>query len=145
VAAEAPAETVPRPTIPFDYLAVADELHSGRIKVSGEAAAFEYRQTDEAMEAGLDALLGEVDVEEPARAEAEPIEAPSIEPDAIALELGLADAVPDDLGRLRRAFALKNHPDRVEPHLRQVALTRMQVANGLIDEAKRRALAKTKR
>lgn len=143
MAAEAPAEPVPRPTIPFDYLAVADELHSGRIKVSGEAAAFEYRQTDEAMEAGLDALLGEGGVEEPARAE--PIEAPSIEPDAIALELGLADAVPDDLGRLRRAFALKNHPDRVEPHLRQVALTRMQVANGLIDEAKRRALAKTKR
>jgi hypothetical protein len=145
VAAEKPAEPVSPPTIPFDYLAVADELHSGRIKVSGEAAASEYRQAGEAIEAELEALLGEVGVEEPARAEAEPIEAPSIEPDAIALELGLADAQPADLGRLRRAFALKNHPDRVEPHLRQVALARMQVANGLIDEAKRRAHSKTKR
>lgn len=137
-----------RPTIPFDYLAVADELHSGRIKVSGEVAASEYRQVGEVIEAELEALLGEVGVEEPAQAEpveAPSIEAPSIEPDAIALELGLADAQPADLGRLRRAFALKNHPDRVAPHLRQVALTRMQVANGLIDDAKRRALAKTKR
>jgi len=150
VAAEKPADPLSRPTIPFDYLAVADELHSGRIKVSGEAAASEYRQAGEAIEAELEALLGEVGVEEPAPGPAESaevlsIEAPSIEPDAIALELGLADAAPSDLGKLRRAFALKNHPDRVAPHLRQVALTRMQVANGLIDEAKRRALARTKR
>lgn len=150
MAAETPAEPLSRPTIPFDYLAVADELHSGRIKVSGEAAASEYRQAGEAIEAELEALLDEVGVEEPAPAPAEPaeplsIEPPSIEPDAIALELGLAEAAPADLGRLRRTFALKNHPDRVAPHLRQLALKRMQVANGLIDEAKRRALARTKR
>jgi hypothetical protein len=149
VAAETPAEPLSRPTIPFDYLSVADELHSGRIRVSGEAAASEYRQAGEAIEAELEALLGEVGVEEPAPV-AEPVEVlsidpPSIEPDAIALELGLADAAPADLGKLRRTFALKNHPDRVAPHLRQLALTRMQVANGLIDEAKRRALARTKR
>lgn len=145
VAAEKPAEPAPRPAIPFDYLSVADELHSGRIKVSDATAASEYREAGEAMEAELEALLGEVGVEEPAPVEAQPIVPPSIEPDAIATELGLADAAPADFGRLRRAFALKNHPDRVEPHLRQVALKRMQVANGLIDEAKRRALARTKR
>jgi hypothetical protein len=138
VAAQKPAETASRPTIPFDYLAVADELHSGRIKVSDEAVASEYKQVDRATE--TDKLLGEVDVEKIA----EPEELPSVEPHAIASELGLADAVPADFGRLRRTFALKNHPDRVAPHLRQVALKRMQVANGLIDEAKRRALAKTK-
>lgn len=142
VAAEKPAEAAPRPTIPFDYLAVADELHSGRIKVSDGAAAAEYRDVDKDAEAELSALLDKVEV-----AETPPgiIEPPSIEPDAIAAELGLADATPADLGRLRRAFALKNHPDRVAPDLRQRALQRMQVANGLIDEAKRRALAKAKR
>jgi hypothetical protein len=142
VEAEKPAETAPRPTIPFDYLAVADELHSGRIKVSGEAAAAQYREAGEAIEAELSALLDEV---EETLAEPETIELPPIEPDAIAAELGLADATPADLGRLRRVFALKNHPDRVAPDLRQRALQRMQVANVLIDEAKRRALARTKR
>ncbi len=144
VAAEKPAETAPRPTIPFDYLAVADELHSGRIKVSGEAAAAQYREAGEMIEPELSALLDEVEVAE-TLATPETIELPPIEPDAIAAELGLADAAPADLGRLRRAFALKNHPDRVAPDLRQRALQRMQVANGLIDEAKRRALARTKR
>jgi hypothetical protein len=145
VAAEKSAETAPRPAIPFDYLAVADDLHSGRIKVSDEAAASEYRQLGEAMEAELDALLDEVGFEQGPPAEAEPVEPPSTEPDAIAAELGLADAGPADFGRLRRTFALKNHPDRVAPHMRQLALKRMQVANGLIDEAKRRALAIAKR
>ena len=142
--AEKPNEQAPRPTIPFDYLAVADELHSGRIKVSGEAAAAEYREAGEGVEAELSALLDEVDVEETLAAP-EPAELPSIEPDAIKAELGLESAAPADFGRLRRAFAMKNHPDRVAPHLRQRALQRMQVANGLIDEAKRRALARTKR
>lgn len=145
MAAEKPAETAPRPTIPFDYLAVAEELHSGRIKVSDDAAASEYRQAGEAMEVELEALLGEVGVEEEAEPQAAPVEPPSIEPDAIALELGLAEAAPADFGKMRRAFALKNHPDRVAPHLRQLALKRMQVANGLIDDAKHRALARTKR
>ena len=146
VAAETPAETVPRPTIPFDYLTVADELLSGRIKVSDATAAAQYREAGEVIEAELAALLDEVEVE---ATETPPpsatIELPSIEPDAIAAELGLADATPADLGRLRRVFALKNHPDRVTPDLRQRALQRMQVANGLIDEAKRRALARTNR
>ena len=50
-----------------------------------------------------------------------------------------------DLGRMRRSFAFANHPDRVAPHLRQRAMIRMQVANMLIDEAKRRALAGARR
>jgi hypothetical protein len=144
VAAETPAETVPRPTIPFDYLTVADELLSGRIKVSDGAAAAHYREAGEAIEAELAALFDEVEVAGTPPPSAT-IELPSIEPDAIAAELGLADATPADLGRLRRVFALKNHPDRVAPDLRQRALQRMQVANGLIDEAKRRALARAKR
>jgi hypothetical protein len=144
VTAEKPVETGPRPVIPFDYLAVAEELHSGRIKVSDETATAEYRETGEGIEAELEALLDNVDVTEPAVAEAG-VEAFSIEPESIAIELGLAEVRPMDYGRLRRAFALKNHPDRVPPDLRQRALKRMQVANSLIDEAKSRALAKAKR
>ena len=143
--AERPGEQAPRPTIPFDYLAVAEELHSGRIKVSGDAAAAEYREAGEGVEAELSALLDEVDVEKTTPAAPEIAELPSIEPEAIKAELGLENAEPADLGRLRRVFALNNHPDRVAPHLRQRALQRMQVANGLIDEARRRALARTKR
>jgi len=146
VAAEEPAEPAPRATIPFDYLAVAEELHSGRIKVSSGEAAAEYREAAEGVEAELEALLGEVGVEENA---AEPpaeivVELP-VEPATIAVELGLNEAKPADLGRLRRVFALKNHPDRVPAHLRQNALKRMQIANVLIDEAKRRALDKARR
>lgn len=138
VAAEKPEAAAPRPTIPFDYLAVAEELHSGRIKVSGDSVAAEYRETGESFEAELAAILTEA----PSVAEAvEGPELPSVEPEAIAAELGLANTVSTDLGKLRRSFAFKNHPDRVAPHLRQRALARMQVANGLIDEARRQASA----
>lgn len=58
------------------------------------------------------------------------------------MELGLdTPKAVADFGRMRRSFAFSNHPDRVAPHLRQRAMIRMQVANMLIDEAKRRALA----
>ena len=43
------------------------------------------------------------------------------------------------MARIRRDFAFKNHPDRVAPHLRQHAMVRMQVANMLIDDARRAA------
>lgn len=71
---------------------------------------------------------------------------PPIDPEAIAKELGLAAAKASaDFGRLRRNFAFHNHPDRVAPHLRQRAMVRMQVANMLIDDAKRRAAKPGKR
>ncbi|MEW9808210.1 hypothetical protein ABUE31_19655 [Mesorhizobium sp. ZMM04-5] len=151
VAAEKPADAPPRTTIPFDYLAVAEELHSGRIRVTPGDAAAEYSAASEDIEAELRAVLGAVGVEEAgdageaARADMPALEELSTEPEAIAIELGLDGAAEADFGRLRRVFALKNHPDRVPPQLRQRALQRMQVANGLIDEAKRRALAKARR
>ena len=124
-----------RPAMRFDYLAVADELHSGRIKVSSEQLEAEYRAAGN-MEAELAALLAEANV----CAALEDL--PPVEPEAIALELGLAAARSEDFGKLRRAFAFSNHPDRVAPHLRQRAMVRMQVANMLIDDAKRRARPK---
>ncbi len=142
-ASDAGEEAGARPSIPFDYLAVADELHSGRIKVAGEAVAAEYRETGSDMAAEFSALLEQARAaladERPAPREI----LPPIEPEAIAAELALDDpATAADLGRLRRNFAFANHPDRVAPHLRQRAMIRMQVANMLIDEAQRKVSAR---
>lgn len=124
------------PTIPFDYLSVVEELHSGRIKMSGEGAA-EYRT----MSAAVEEALRELDMQRaqvvPPPLQPEPL--PSIEPLDIARELALDGLKrPDDLARARRGFAFDNHPDRVAPHLRDRAIIRMQVANMLVDEALRR-------
>ena len=56
------------------------------------------------------------------------------------LKDGLFERFPCDA-----VFALHNHPDRVAPHLRQHALARMQIANRLIDEARRDAMEAHKR
>ncbi len=57
---------------------------------------------------------------------------------AIAAELHLASArTGDDLRRIRRSFALRNHPDRVPAWLRDEATRRMTIANALIDRAMR--------
>jgi len=60
--------------------------------------------------------------------------APKSEDEAIARELGLrADLAVVELRRIRREFAKKNHPDRIEPALRVNAARRMTIANMLID------------
>jgi len=138
LAADRDLASGPAPTVPFDYLSVAEELHSGRIKVSAEAVTAEYRETAAVPEAELEALLAATTLIQ----ETDPADDLPVEPEAISRELGLTNAsAPAELARLRRAFAFKNHPDRVAPHLRQRAMLRMQVANMLIDEAKRRAVA----
>ena len=58
------------------------------------------------------------------------------DPEAIARELGLTPALgAKDLERIRRAFALANHPDRAAPTARDLATARMTLANTLIDQA----------
>jgi hypothetical protein len=120
-----------RPSTTLDYLAVADELHSGKIVISADQAEAEYR------------AAGEDDADRPV-VETPPL-APEPEfldtdPKSVARELDLAKArQPSDLDALRRRFAMANHPDRVAPHLRHAAMVRMQIANMLVDEAKRRA------
>ncbi|CCM76476.1 hypothetical protein [Rhizobium mesoamericanum] len=59
--------------------------------------------------------------------------------DDIAAELDISalDTV-QSLSLKRRAFAKKNHPDRVDPRFRANATTRMTTANLLIDKALRR-------
>lgn len=140
VSADETKEAGARPSIPFDYLSVVDELHSGRIRVSGDALAAEYRETGTDIAAEFAALLEQARLaladEHPAPEET----LPPIDPESIAAELGLDRPATDiELGRLRRAFAFDNHPDRVEPHLKARAIVRMQIANMLIDDARRKA------
>ena len=57
---------------------------------------------------------------------------------ALARELGIGpQSRQDDLDRARRAFAMRYHPDRMPEEHRERAALRMQIANMLIDEAKR--------
>ncbi len=54
--------------------------------------------------------------------------------DSIAAELDLAAARNlDDLARIRRSFARRNHPDKLHPRLAEIATARMKTANMLID------------
>jgi hypothetical protein len=125
--------TAAAPTIPFDYLSVADELHSGRIRVADDAAEARYREASGDGIVDGPAVVPEPDV---------PL---ATEPEAIAIELGLEKARAEDFHRIRRRFAFANHPDRVAPHLRERAMLRMQVANMLIDEASQRAAGSERR
>lgn len=146
VASEKGEEEGARPSIPFDYLSVADELHSGRIKVASESVAAEYRESAADLAAEFAALLDQAKLSLAGEEQRPEEQLPSIDPEAIAGELGLDQPAKNaDFGRIRRNFAFANHPDRVAPHLRQRAMIRMQVANMLIDEAKRRALAGVRR
>lgn len=122
-------------SIPFDYLTVADELHSGRINVSPTAAEDGYREAAEALES----VVVEPDSPADGEAAADALFAFSADPDAIMRELGLERVTRlEDFSRIRRAFALHNHPDRQPEHLRDLAQERMQVANQLIDQARQR-------
>ena len=63
--------------------------------------------------------------------------------ETVAEELRLhAGLTRGDLRRIRRDFALRNHPDRVPPWCRDEANQRMTIANTLIDRAlKERAVS----
>lgn len=59
---------------------------------------------------------------------------PLLDPNKILLELGLdANFSEADIATLRREFALRNHPDRVQSDLRELATQRMMIANDLMD------------
>jgi hypothetical protein len=60
----------------------------------------------------------------------------------LADELHLSpDLTVDELRRLRREFAVSNHPDRVDPAERQRATRRMSLVNVLIDKALKERMA----
>ncbi|MFZ1991423.1 MAG: hypothetical protein WAW96_16820 [Alphaproteobacteria bacterium] len=66
-------------------------------------------------------------------------ESKSTDPQAVAEELHItAEMSFSDLSRLRREFALANHPDRADAAARENATRRMMVANMLIDRELKR-------
>jgi len=118
------------PAVNVDYLAVAEELN--HISITPDEAIAEYQSLS--------------DVAPPIEPEFEEIvtvgSLPSTDPEEIARELSVARiVVPQELDRVRRDFAFANHPDRVQGGLRNRAEMRMQIANQLIDDAKRRLAA----
>lgn len=117
----------PAPQAPsLDYLDVVEELHSGRIAISAEHAAAEY----------LD-LAERLDLAANAPGVAPAFEYPDTTPEGVARELALSGRESAaELDSLRRRFAATNHPDRVVVELRQHAMSRMQIANRMIDDAK---------
>jgi hypothetical protein len=128
------------PSIPFDYLSVADELHSGKIRAALDPAAVRYGDAVTIAEYELQALLDDISIEPDEEPPA--VDLPeATDPTAISAELALAEADLPRLAAIRRRFAFANHPDRLPPHLRPRALQRMQVANMLIDEAEQRLSA----
>jgi hypothetical protein len=112
-----------RPRIPFDIIPPASALDAFWSSVSSEFVEGLYSESGGAPAAG---------------------DLPAVTAEAVAAELGLDRVAPKNLDRLRRAFAFKNHPDRVAPELRERALIRMALANRLIDEAKRSKTVKAK-
>ncbi|MBA2125939.1 molecular chaperone DnaJ [Hyphomicrobium methylovorum] len=60
----------------------------------------------------------------------------SLDPNKILHDLGLIEGVTTeaDVALVKRAFALRNHPDRMPPDLREAATQRMMIANALIDQ-----------
>lgn len=134
IAARSEEDAAPaRPSMPFGFVATDDAVETLWNSVPRDFVAGLY----DAEASGKDFVADPPGIQTPD--EPEPL-LPSIEPAEIAAELEAAHASePRDLDRLRREFALRNHPDRVEPRLRERALVRMQIANMLIDKAKRAA------
>ncbi len=127
--AEVPADTASTPHV-VDYLAVLDEL-AGRVHIAHEEAVAGYR--DAILEEEVFTLDPEIEVMD-------------ADPAVVERELGLAAAKSlEELNQRRRTFALGNHPDRVRPELRDIALRRMQIANMLVDEAKRTRFSEARR
>lgn len=120
-----------RPSMPFGFVtpdAAVEELWKS---VPSDFVATVYSESSE-----RETVESTPSMETP-----EPL--PSINPEDIAAELRMANARwPKDFDRIRREFALANHPDKVAPHLRDHAVVRMQIANMMIDREKRKAAAR---
>jgi hypothetical protein len=111
-----------------DFLAAFDELAIRKVSIGDSAAAASYG------EATAEPFAAPV----PPRPERIQRPRPSLSPADIRRELAI-EALRDGaaLDAARRRFAFANHPDRVEPELRDIAEQRMRMANMMIDEAKR--------
>lgn len=124
----------PAPSLRVDMLAQIERLQAENIALFPDRGMREY---------------GEAARQETQRAEKPSVEMPGelqpaledlffLDPDSISRELGIKPkSKPEELDKARRVFALRYHPDRVPEEFRERAVLRMQIANMLIDQAKR--------
>lgn len=116
----------------IDLLSLMDELDAARAAITADGVVAEYFEA-----------AANVRFVPDAPSLAPDIVYPETTPEAVARELGLKGSETHaELDARRRHFALANHPDRVAQDLRGHAMIRMQIANRLIDDAKRRRPAK---
>lgn len=111
------------PSLRGDLLDQIERLQGENAPLFDDSARRAYSQPTLAPEVieALDALMPDL----------------STDPEQIARELDISNLrSATDLDRARRRFAFDNHPDRLAPHLRERAVERMSIANGLIDAAK---------
>ena len=129
------------PSLQVDMLAQIERLQAQSNGLFAESAMREY---DDQQRAASDA--GTADPGEAARdaGPSTPDLQPALDdlffldPESIARELGItAKSKPEELDRARRSFAMRFLPDRVPEEARERAALRMQIANMLIDTAKR--------
>ena len=127
----AEADSGASPSLHVDLLAQIERLQSENVSLFADRAMREY---------------GENNADSASQPAAEP--APHLQPalddlffldpHTISRELGIKPkSRPEELDRARRSFAMRYHPDRVPEEFRERAALRMQIANMLIDEAKR--------
>lgn len=141
--AEEGGDDVVAPSLRVDLLSHIERLQAHSQPLFTEGAMREYR------EAAADAAPRQPEQPRPARPASRQGAVPDLQPalddlffldpQSISRELGIDDkSRPEDLDRARRAFAMRYHPDRMPHEMRERAALRMQIANVLIDEAKRR-------
>lgn len=132
--ADSVQDTASSPSLQVDLLEQIERLQAGNGAVFREGAMRAYGEAAAA-----------APEPEPARTDPPVHLQPTLDdlffldPETISKELGIRPkSSHEELDRARRAFAKRYHPDRVPENLRERAALRMQIANVLIDEAKRK-------
>ena len=148
-AGEGGDDDVAAPSLRVDLLSQIERLRTHSGPLFADRAMHEYREAaaEAAQPTPRQAKSGHAKPEQ--AKSAQPKTAPDLQPalddlffldpQSILRELGIGDrSRPEELDRARRAFAMRYHPDRMPEEMRGRAALRMQIANMLIDEAKRR-------
>lgn len=126
------------PSLRVDMLAQIERLQAENVALFPDRAMREYGDNAEQFQTKTETKTEKQAPQSPANLQPALEDLFFLDPDSISRELGIGPkSKPDELDRARRSFALRYHPDRMPEELRERAALRMQIANMLIDEAKR--------
>lgn len=132
-AEERESDDGPAPSLQVDMLAQIERLQAENVTLFADSAMREYGANS-----GGEPRSQKPSVETPGDLQPALEDLFFLDPDSISRELGIKSrSRPEELDKARRAFAMRYHPDRVPEEFRARAALRMQIANMLIDEAKR--------